>query len=411
LNRTVLFTAAHAHFPDTDPLGGGKAVADFLIRQSPHWQVLSPQTTGLTLPKPLAELSEWEYARFCRQFERVTTAAILQHDPAQCVVLTNDISEGPDFARLGKLGYRLVSIWHVDVVDYFCRMYLRNWVRPERAARWSRYRWLPDVLQLVFHKQADCVRSSARLIVPSAPMKDVILRCYPDCPPANMVVMPWGNLAGVKSEASVREIGRDRPPGCPNQYAARPAACPRFLIGVAPYPAEDEVVIMTLSRLSPEKGIERLIKALRHLDTLNYRVWICGAPAFMQGQRYAAKLRRLAGDRVEFLGHVTGARKAALLQRADLFVSASRHESYGLTIAEAAAAGCRIVSHQHYGAAGTVVDCSQPRELARVLTDLIRAGRTVKSPLEEPTNLVAERLEAVLTSIVTMMCIFWTTVV
>ena len=391
MNRTVLFTAAHAHFSDTEPLGGGKAVADFLSRQCPHWQVLSPQSTSLAVPKSLTELSEWEYARFCRQFERATTAAILQHDPAECVVLTNDISEGPDFARLGKLGYPLASIWHVDVVDYFCRMYLRNWLRPERAARWSRYRWLPDVLQLVFHKQADCVRSSARLIVPSAPMKDVIVRCYPDYPPDHILVMPWGNIAAFESEANVQEIGRDRPPGCPNQHAARPA--------VTPYPADTEVVIMTLSRLSPEKGIERLLEALRHLGALNYRVWICGAPAFMQGRRYAAKLRKLARDRVEFLGHVTGARKAALLQRADLFVSASRHESYGLTIAEAASAGCRIVSHQHYGAAGTVVDCGQPREFARVLTELIRAGRTIKSPTAQATNPVAKQVEAVLTAL------------
>ena len=370
MNRTVLFTAAHAHFSDSEPLGGGKAVADFLIRQCPQWQVLSPQSTGLTLPKPLTELSEWEYARFCRQFERATTEAILQHDPAQCVVLTNDISEGPDFARLGKLGYRLASIWHVDVVDYFCRMYLRNWLRPERAVRWSRSRWLPDVLQLVFHKQADCVRSSARLIVPSAPMKDVIVSCYPDYPPDHIVVMPWGNIAAAQPVADT----------------ANPAG-------------SDEVVIMTLSRLSPEKGIERLLKALRHLGALNYRVWICGAPAFMQGRRYAANLARLAGDRVEFLGHVTGTRKAALLQRADLFVSASRHESYGLTIAEAAAAGCRIVSHQHYGAAGTVVDCGQPREFARVLAELIRAGRTIKSPDSQAANPVAEQVAAVLTAL------------
>ena len=369
MNRTVLFTAAHAHFPDTEPLGGGKAVADYLIRQRPDWEVLSPQTTDLTLAKPLAELSEWEYAWFCRQFERLTTDAILQHDPSECVVLTNDISEGPDFAKLGKLGYRLVSIWHVDVVDYFCRMYLRNWIRPERAARWSRYRGLPDVLQLVFHKQADCVRSSARLIVPSAPMKDVILRCYPDCLPANVEVMPWGNLAVAQPVAE----------------AANPASA-------------DEVVIMTLSRLSPEKGIERLLRALPFVDG-RFRVWICGAPAFMQGHRYAAKLRRLAGERVEFLGHVTGARKAALLQRADLFVSASRHESYGLTIAEAVAAGCRIVSHHHYGAAGTVVDCSEPHELARVVTELIRAGRTAKGPITETANPVAERLTDILTAL------------
>ena len=368
MNPTVIFTAAHAHFPDTEPLGGGKAVADFLIRQCPQWQVLSPATCGLTLPKPLVDLSEREYARFCRRFEQVTTAKILQHDPAKCVVLANDISEGPDFALLGARGYRLISLWHVDVVDYFCRMYLRGWVQPATAARWSRYHWLPDMVKLVFHKQADCVRYCERLVVPSAPMREVIVRCYPDCPSAKVVVLPWGNLA--TAAAGVLEHGT--------------AA------------TDDEVVIMTLSRLSPEKGIERLLAALGHLGALNYRVWICGAPAFMQGRRYAARLRRLAGDRVEFLGHVTGAHKAALLQRADVFVTASRHESYGLTIAEAQAAGCRIVSHQHYGACGTVVDCDQPRVLARLLTALIQAGRTLKAPVAPVASDVAERLAELL---------------
>ena len=366
MNRQVIYAAAHAHFPDTEPLGGGKAVADFLIRQCPHWRVFSPVSCGLALAKPLVDLSELEYAKFCRQFERVTTTEILQHDPASCVVLTNDISEGPDFAALGARGYRVVSLWHVDVVDYFCRMYLRGLVTPATAARWSRQRWLPDLLKLVFHKQADCVRHCAQLVVPSAPMKDVILRCYPDCPPAKVAVLPWGNLAPVGGTYR-GDVG------------------------------DDEVVIMTLSRLSPEKGIERLLRALP-LVAGKYRVWICGAPAFMQGRRYAAKLRRLAGDRVEFLGHVTGERKAALLQRADIFVSASRHESYGLTIAEAAAAGCRIVSHRHYGASGTVVDCGEAPALAGVLSEMIGGGRTAKGPVAQAPSDAATRLTELLVS-------------
>jgi len=368
VNQTILFTAAHAHFPDTEPLGGGKTVADFLIGRRPEWRVLSPRATGVELAKSVAEFSELEYARFCRRFEQVTTDKILQHDPADCVVLTNDISEGPDFARLGRLGYRMVSLWHVDVVDYFCRMYLRGWIRPERAAGWSRYRWLPDMLKLVFHKQAECVRHCSRLVVPSAPMKEVILQCYPDCSPEKIVVLPWGNLT------------------------ATPVA--------APYQgdvSDDEVVIMTLSRLSPEKGIERLLQVLPEVPG-KYRVWICGAPAFMQGRRYAAKLRRLAGDHVEFLGHVTGERKVALLQRADIFVSVSRHESYGLTIAEAAATGCQIVSHRHYGASGIVVDFDQPREVAEVLRKLIQHGRVVKTTVTQTPNETAERLTEILQS-------------
>lgn len=71
MNFEVLYSAAHAEFPDSEPLGGGKAVADYLIREwrkSEPFQftVLSPRSLEcLELPKPLAELSERQYARFC----------------------------------------------------------------------------------------------------------------------------------------------------------------------------------------------------------------------------------------------------------------------------------------------------------------------------------------------------------
>ena len=386
MNFEVLYSAAHADFPDSEPLGGGKAVADYLIRE---WRkhgpfaltVLSPNSLGLKLATPLAHMTELEYARFCRVFERASTSEILKRDPQRCVVLCNDISEGPDFAVLGERGYRVVTIFHVDVVEYFTRFYLRGLIRPETAVRFHWFSVMPDVLKLVFEKQHQCVRHSTRIIVPSAPMRDVIRRCYPWCAPGKIVVLPWGNIAAHDS--------------------ALPA--------VAPSPlnvSEDEVVIITLSRLSPEKGIERLLAALPRLGTTDkkVRVFICGGPAYMKGRAYEQKLRRLAARittaRVEFTGHVTGAQKAALLQRADIFVSPSKHESYGLTIAEALAAECRVVSHHHYGAAGEVVDCADPKALANALGKLIAAGRTAKTGKaggESPS--AAEKMAALLTAI------------
>jgi glycosyltransferase involved in cell wall biosynthesis len=350
LSVQVLYTAAHAGFPDTEPLGGGKAVADYLIREWPGpLTVLSPARFGIA--GKLAALSELEYARFCRQFERATTDEILRHDPRHCVVLCNDISEGPDFAALRD--YRLVTIFHVDVVEYFTKFYFRGVVQPETAAKL--HRWpLPDMLKLVFRKQHDCVRHSARVVVPSPPMRDMILRCYPWCPEERIVVLPWGD---VSARSPRSERGRDSPPHSAN---------------------EDQFILMTLSRLSPEKGIDRLLAALPFV-TGKVRVWICGAPAYMKGQRYERKLRRMADGRVEFLGHVTGAHKAALLRRADVFVSPSRYESYGLTIAEAQTAGCRVISHAHYGAAGTIVDCSDAHALARAISEMIASGPTQKN--------------------------------
>jgi glycosyltransferase involved in cell wall biosynthesis len=387
VNLEILYAAAHADFPDSEPLGGGKAVADYFIRE---WRernpfplaVLSPQSVGLwqagRLPyKHLTELSELEYARFCREFERATTSEILKRDPQQCAVLCNDISEGPDFAKLGQRGYRVVTIFHVDVVEYFTRFYLRGWIRAETAARFQWFGIMPDVLQLVFEKQYQCVRHSARIVVPSAPMRDVILRCYPWCPPEKIVVIPWGNIAMNSTNA-------------PHELDV----------------SEDEIVIITLSRLSPEKGIERLLAALPHLQVTNkkVRVFVCGGPAYMKGRAYEQKLRRLAEGittaRVEFTGHVTGAQKAALLHRADIFVSPSKHESYGLTIAEALATGCRVVSHHHYGAEGEVVDCADPKALANVLGNLVTQGRTVKTnKVSHESSPAAEKMAALLTAV------------
>ncbi|HUK81747.1 MAG TPA: glycosyltransferase family 4 protein [Verrucomicrobiae bacterium] len=364
MNLEVVYTAAHAHFPDTEPLGGGKAVADYLIRHHPDWSVLSPQSVGLSVAQPLTEMSEFAYARFCRQFERATTNESLKRDPQRCVVLCNDISEGPNFSVLDERGYAVVTIFHVDVVEFFCKMYLKDFVPSHWLSKLRLFSAMPDVLRLVFEKQHDCVRHSARIVVPSEPMWASILRCYPWCDPQKIVVLPWGNIA---------------------EHDA-------ILPGDAPYSiADDEFVIMTLSRLSPEKGIERLLAALPHVEThgRKLRVFICGAPAFMKGRRYERRLRRMASRVtnvcVEFTGHVTGRQKTALLRRADLFVSPSRHESYGLTIAEAQAAGCRIISHSHYGAAGTVVDCARPRKLAQAISSAASCGPTVKTHAEECT--------------------------
>ncbi len=412
----VIYSAAHAEFPDSEPLGGGKAVADYLIRE---WQNRQPFALRVLSPRglrgvaavlrtaeeghgaerrfteaPLHQMSELQYARFCREFERTVTARILEHASASCVVLSNDVSEGPDFRVLGEHGYRIVTIFHVDVVEYFTRFYLRGWLKPQTAARWLDQPWMPDVLRLVFEKQRECVRHSARIVVPSSPMKEMILRCYPWCEPGKIAVLPWGNVAEMGKWKDGRLEGwRNAGPGIENQTDR-----PLFQSSSLPVFQADEFVIMTLSRLSPEKGIERLLRALP-LVRGKCRVLICGAPAYMKGRRYERKLRRMANGRVEFLGHVTGQRKAALLQRADLFVSPSLHESYGLAIAEAEAAGCRIISHNHYGASGTVVDCGDRRALADAINRMIAAGRTRKEPRPVSSSTAAEKLAELLVSL------------
>jgi glycosyltransferase involved in cell wall biosynthesis len=341
----ILYTAAHGGFSsEAVPLGGGAAVFEHLVeewtRAQPfEFEAITPAILGKSAPRgrELVRFGERAYARFCREFERASTAEILRHDPAQTVVLANDVSEGPDFLALAARGYRIYTIYHVDVVAYVAAIYGRGLIAPETTVRWyPRLRWcLPEMAALIWEKQEASVRHSRGLIVPSAGMREVLLRCYPDCPPGRIHVLPWGNW-------------NPDTPGDPESL--------RREFGVP----ENARVLLTLSRISPEKGQDLLLEALldweRRDDFPKHPSWlfVCGDAAFMQGQRFLAKLRELAGrlkrTRVVFPGYVTGERKRAFLALADLYVFPSRHESYGLTLMEALAAGLPAVCLDTSGA-------------------------------------------------------------
>jgi glycosyltransferase involved in cell wall biosynthesis len=325
-------------------LGGGAAVFEHLTeewkRTRPfELRTITPSILGDQAPRggELVKFGERAYAHFCREFERAATAEILRHDPAETVVLVNDVSEGPDFAQLGARGYRVITIYHVDVVAYVSAIYGRGWLAPETTVRWYRRMrgLMPDVAGLIWDKQEASVHHSRGLIVPSEGMRDVLLRCYSECPSEKIHVLPWGNW-NPDQPADATPLRRE--------------------FGVP----QDARVLLTLSRISPEKGQDLLLEALLEWESRDdfpqHPLWlfVCGDAAFMQGQRFLEKLRSLAARlkraRVIFPGYVTGARKRAFFALADLYVFPSRHESYGLTLLEALAAGLPAVCVDTLGA-------------------------------------------------------------
>lgn len=346
-----MYCAAHAGFPVEAPLGGGAAVARLLEaewrRARPfELEMITPAVLGAAAPAgaELAGFDESRYAAFCRAFSRAATERILEHDPRRTVVLVNDISEAPDFAALARAGFRIVTIYHVDVVDYIAKIYLRGVVKPRRLAgawrglqRLGGARAAPLILRLIFERQAESVRYSAGIVAPSAGMKRVLLECWPEARAERIHVLPWG--------APPADAGADD----------GDAGALRREFGLK----KGERVLLALSRISPEKGQDILLESLldwereRGGDVPPVRLFICGAPAYMQGRAHMAKLARLAARlrriRVEFPGHVTGARKRAFFALADVYVFASRHESYGLTLMEALAAGLPAVAVESDG--------------------------------------------------------------
>lgn len=373
--KRLIFVASHVGYPmDRTPLGGGAMVGLQLVR---HWR--ADASWSLTVlgsgpeapvggcdyhrlaerPEGLVDLGELDYARFCRDFEEETTQWVLARrkdfPSRDTVIVVNDVSEGPALARLAEAGYAILSIWHVDVVDYFNKLYLRRIVAPERLTRLhERMRsigadWiLPDVLDLVFEKQRETVYHSQRMIVPSRAMADTLMRCYGDLIgyeelSRRIVVVPWGVWSDQPGPADENRANELR------EYHEI---------------NDDTTVLMTLSRISPEKGVHLLLEALRLLEVngkisgKDIRLFICGEPAFMMGQAYGRKVRAAASKlkqvKVVFPGYLDAAAKRAYFQLGDLFISPSIHESYGLNVVEAMNAGLPILASDHYGVRDTL---------------------------------------------------------
>ena len=351
----VLYLAAHGGFAGQSvPLGGGAAIADALTEEWSRTrpfdlELVTPAILGASAPsaRQLVSFRESEYAAFCHAFRQAATRAALQHDPASTAILVNDISEGPDFERLARAGFRIVTVYHVDVVAYIASIYLRGWLRPETLTRfWERLRGgpigtlAPSILRLIFEQQRASLLWSERVVVPSGDMQSILLRCYPATPPGRIAVLPWGCPALPPCDAE----------------SERQAETLRAGYGLSP----DARILLCLSRISPEKGQDFLLEALLEWERSpafpRHPVWlfICGEAAFMHGRRYERRLRALAARlrrvRVVFPGYVTGATKQAFFRIAHVYLFPSRHESYGLTLVETLGAGLPAICRDHAGA-------------------------------------------------------------
>jgi glycosyltransferase involved in cell wall biosynthesis len=151
----------------------------------------------------------------------------------------------------------------------------------------------------------------------------------------------------------------------------------------------DSCVLMTLSRISPEKGIHLLLEALSILEEAgefkdrDICLFVCGETAFMRGEAYGKKVRRAAeklkGVRVFFPGYLPAFHKQVYFRLANLFVSPSVHESYGLTLVEAMQGGLPVLASDHYGVEeiledsyGRAVSYTPPAERASNLATAVK---------------------------------------
>ena len=139
-------------------------------------------------------------------------------------------------------------------------------------------------------------------------------------------------------------------------------------------------VLLFLGRIDPKKNIESLLRALARLpETVRLQIAGNGAPD------YVRRLRALAAElgvekRVEWLGYVEGARKAAALERAQAFVLPSHSENFGIAVVEALACGLPCVVSQQVAIAPAIAQAragivtgQDPVSIAKGI-DALRAG-------------------------------------
>lgn len=150
----------------------------------------------------------------------------------------------------------------------------------------------------------------------------------------------------------------------------------RHRLGVG---GDNGTVYGSVGRLSPEKGFDVLVKAFRNGFSPDDHLVIVG-----QGPD-EDHLRRLAGDdpRIHLPGYVPRARR--LLPAFDVYVSASRLDSFGLSVLEAMSVGLPIAATTARGPADLLQD--QPAVLVPADDEeALRSAMTTVAGLPRPVS-------------------------
>lgn len=148
-------------------------------------------------------------------------------------------------------------------------------------------------------------------------------------------------------------------------------------------------MILTISRVFPEKRIEKLICALPKVN-LSLSLVIAGHISSEQHLKELKELSRKLGveARVTFAGSLPQSELWKLYSKAKIYVSTSRYEPFGLSIAEAAALGLPVImDNSGMVGAGELfedkksclkVDVSNEEELAGAINLLARNSKLSK---------------------------------
>jgi glycosyltransferase involved in cell wall biosynthesis len=154
--------------------------------------------------------------------------------------------------------------------------------------------------------------------------------------------------------------------------------------------------LLCVGRLEEYKGVQHVIRALPELP--EYQLVIAGDGLYREQLKQIARDEAVA-DRVDFLGYVDDDRLPGLYAGAEAYVTMSEFEAYGITVAEALAAGTPCVIRRIAGLSDWAErdDCigieqTTQSEIATTIRQAVSLSETTK-PVPD-WNYVIRKLES-----------------
>lgn len=280
--------------------------------------------------------------------------------------------------------------WQVDVLDVGDHFPFPS--AAQRTAALATMSAVPDSCPIIIDGLAFGVLPEAGALRARTPLIALVhlpLALNPDFDTAQACMFRDSERAALKAAARVittsETIGRilvtDYGVPADRISVARPGNDPMPRAGGS---IDGTVRLVSIGSVIPAKGFDILVAALARIANLPWILTIAGdrtrAPAF--ASQLESKIQAYGlGARVTILGAVSPASVMELYRVSDVFVCASRFESYGMAVAEAIAHGLPIVATRA-GAipetvsegVGLLVPLDDVSGLAQALRQLISDG-------------------------------------
>ena len=146
--------------------------------------------------------------------------------------------------------------------------------------------------------------------------------------------------SGAEAE-HIRDFGLDQPIITAPNGVNLPDVLPLRTTG----DSKRERTALFLSRLHPGKGLMLLAEAWAEINPKGWRMLVVGPDGHGHGEDVKRRLRELGmTDHWTFRGEVGDVEKWRIYRSADLFIHPSASENFGLSIAEALAAGVPVIT-------------------------------------------------------------------